>query len=83
MFPSLRLGYLVVPPLLIPQIRKWKRLADYHSNSIYQLALMRFIENGDLERHIRRMKKEYVTRRDNLLALLHIHFGKKDELNLY
>jgi len=77
MFPSLRLGYLVVPSLLIPQIRKWKRLADHHSNSIYQLALMRFIENGDLERHIRRMKREYKKRQDNLLALLHTHFGEK------
>lgn len=83
MFPSLRLGYLIVPPLLIPQLRKWKRLADHHSNSIYQLALMRFIENGDLERHIRRMKKEYKKRRDNLLALLHMYFGDKVKIYGY
>lgn len=38
---------------------------------------MRFIENGDLERHIRQMKREYKKRRDNLLALLHTHFGEK------
>jgi GntR family transcriptional regulator/MocR family aminotransferase len=75
MFPSLRLGYLVVPAFLVPQIREWKRLADHHSNSIYQLALMRFIENGDLERHIRRMKREYKKRRDNLLTLLQTYFA--------
>ncbi|MDF2925119.1 MAG: aminotransferase [Paenibacillaceae bacterium] len=77
MFPSLRLGYLVVPPALVPQLREWKRLADHHSNSIYQIALMRFIENGDLERHIRRMKREYKKRRDNLLSMLHLKFGEK------
>jgi GntR family transcriptional regulator/MocR family aminotransferase len=77
MFPSLRLGYLVVPHTLVPQLREWKRLADHHSNSIYQIALMRFIENGDLERHIRRMKREYKKRRDNLLSMLHLKFGEK------
>ena len=76
MFPSLRLGYLVVPPSLVPQLREWKRLADHHSNSIYQLALMRFIENGDLERHIRRMKREYKKRRDHLLSMLQLKFGE-------
>lgn len=77
MFPSLRLGYLVVPHELISPVRHWKRLADHHSNSINQLALMRFIESGELERHIRRMKREYKKRRDHLLALLHTLFGEK------
>lgn len=77
LFPSLRLGYLVVPPALIPQLREWKRLADHHSASIYQLALMRFIESGELERHIRRMKRTYKKRRDHLLSLLQTHFGEK------
>lgn len=81
MFPSLRLGYLVVPAVLIPQLREWKRLADHHSNSIYQIALMRFIESGDLERHIRRMKREYKKRRDNLLAMLNEKFGER--VNIY
>lgn len=76
MFPSIRLGYLVLPEQLIPQMRELKRLADHHSNSIYQLALMRFIESGELERHIRRMKKEYQKRRDRLIELLHQNFGE-------
>ena len=77
LFPSVRLGYLVVPLCLIPQMRELKRLADHHSNSAYQLALMQFIENGDLERHIRRMKIEYRKRRDCLLELLHTRFGAR------
>lgn len=77
MFPSLRVGYLVVPKKLVPSIREWKRLADHHSNSIYQLALMRFMESGALERHIRRMKKVYLSRRDQLLLLLRKCFGEK------
>ncbi|MGI6733668.1 MAG: PLP-dependent aminotransferase family protein [Anaerovoracaceae bacterium] len=77
LFPSIRLGYLVVPEHLVPGMRELKRLSDHHSNSVYQLALMRFIENGDLDRHIRRMKKEYQKRRDLLIELLHEYFGDR------
>lgn len=75
LFPSLRLGYLVLPPALIERFREWKRLSDHHSNSLCQLALMRFIESGDLQRHILRMKRLYARRRDTLLVLLEAHFG--------
>lgn len=74
MFPSLRLGYLVVPFSLVEKIRELKRLADHHSNSVYQLALMRFIESGSLERHIRHMKKVYQKRRSELVGLLEQYF---------
>lgn len=77
LFPSMRLGYLVVPLHLVSQMRELKRLADHHSNSIYQLALLRFIEDGDFKRHIRRMKKEYRQRRDFLLEMLPVYWGKK------
>lgn len=74
LYPSLRLGYIVLPPQLIMQFREWKRLGDHHTNSVSQLALMRFIESGDLERHIRHMKKVYRNRRDLLLELLDQYF---------
>lgn len=75
MYPSLRLGYLVLPRQLTDLFREWKRLGDHHSNSISQLALMRFIESGELERHIRRMKKIYRSRRELLLELLPRYFS--------
>jgi GntR family transcriptional regulator/MocR family aminotransferase len=74
LFPSLRLGYIVLPFPLIEQFREWKRLGDHHSNSLNQLTLMRFIESGELERHIARMKKIYHKRRDTLIAGLHEYF---------
>ncbi len=77
LFPSLRLGYLVVPERFVPRMRELKRLSDHHSNSVYQLGLMRFMESGEVERHIRRMKKVYRTRRDSLLELLRTYFGER------
>ncbi len=75
LFPSLRLGYLVVPEHLVPKMRELKRLSDHHSNAVYQLALMQWIESKELERHIRRMKKVYLSRRDLLMNLLQENFG--------
>ncbi len=74
LFPSLRLGYMVLPLPLVEQCREWKRLGDHHSNSLNQLTLMRFIESGELERHIARMKKIYHQRRDILIAGLKEYF---------
>lgn len=74
LYPSLRLGNIVLPPQLVRIFREWKRLGDHHTNSVSQLALMRFIESGDLERHIRHMKKVYRNRRDLLLELLGQYF---------
>ncbi len=81
MFPSIRLGYLVVPEQLVSKIRELKRLADHHSNSIYQLALMHFIESGELERHIRHMKKEYRKRHDILLEKMDAMFGEMIQIH--
>ncbi|MGE4486150.1 MAG: PLP-dependent aminotransferase family protein [Oscillospiraceae bacterium] len=81
MYPSLRLGYLVLPWPLVEQCRQWKRLSDHHTNSICQLALMRFIESGDLERHIMCMKKVYRRRRACLISLLRKYFC--DRLKIY
>lgn len=77
MFPSLRLGYLVVPAHLVSRVRELKRLADHHSNSITQLALMRFLESGEFARHVRRMKRIYRKRRDLLRDLLPRYFGNR------
>lgn len=74
LFPSLRLGYLVLPEALAPQFREWKRLGDHHTNSLSQLALARFIGDGSLERHIARMRKIYRQRRDKLIQCLTASF---------
>ena len=77
LFPSLRLGYMVLPEHVCEQCMGWKRRADHHSNVLNQLTLMRFIESGDLEHHALRMQKIYLRKRDSLLDGLKEHFGDK------
>jgi GntR family transcriptional regulator/MocR family aminotransferase len=68
--PTLRLGYLVVPPPLAVAFAKAKRLADRHSPSLEQEALAELIENGGYERHVRRVRRRNGERRAALLAAL-------------
>lgn len=72
LFPALRLGYLVLPASLVEPFRAAKWTCDRHSPSLEQEALARFIEDGHFERHLRRCRKLYATRRAALLdALTH------------
>jgi len=73
--PALRLGYAIVPWALVEQARQIKQLADLHTPTVEQLTLARFIDRGDLDRHIARVKKVYRRRRDALLAALQVHFA--------
>ncbi len=80
LFPSLRLGFLLLPKSLVPDFREWKRLSDHHTNSVSQLALARWMESGAFERHIRRMKKVYRQRRTEMVDLLRERFGGAVEI---
>lgn len=68
--PQLRLGYMVLPPALVPLFRQAKRLTDRHAPVMEQRALAALIESGSYERHIRRMRREYERRRSALLAAI-------------
>lgn len=81
LFPSLRLGYMVLPFSLVDQCREWKRLSDHHSNSINQLALARFIANGEMERYVMKTKKLYLKRRNQMISLLNEFFPGKVKIH--
>lgn len=67
MFPSLRLGYLVVPPGLRSDFVNAKWQDDFGSPAIEQAALARFMADGGFERHLRRSWKTLRERRAALL----------------
>ena len=67
LFPSLRLGYMVVPERLVDRVLKLRFETDSWVNSVNQAVLAAFIDEGHLGRHIRRMREIYAER----LAALH------------
>jgi len=71
MLPELRLGYAVLPPALLKAVQTVKYLHDWHTPSLNQLALAKFIDDGHLLRHIRRCHEVYAARRARLQHWFH------------
>lgn len=67
LFPSLRLGYLVMPPALRTDLVTAKWAQDFGSSAIEQAALARFMLSGAFERHLRRSARTLQERRAALL----------------
>jgi GntR family transcriptional regulator/MocR family aminotransferase len=76
LFPSLRIGFLVVPPALRKSVLAIKHLSDQHTSGVLQSVLADFIGEGHFERHVRRMRKQNAERRAALLQALHDAFGE-------
>ena len=68
--PALRMGWLVVPAAMLEPVSREKLLADRGTARIEQLALADFLTRGELDRHLRRMRTSYRTRRDAIVGAL-------------
>jgi GntR family transcriptional regulator / MocR family aminotransferase len=70
LFPSLRIGYIVVPRDLLGHFVATRRATDLGSPTLTQEVLAEFIGEGHFERHIRRMRLLYKERRSVLVESL-------------
>jgi GntR family transcriptional regulator/MocR family aminotransferase len=68
--PAMRLGWLVLPPRLLGVVQQQQRLADFGVSRIEQHAFADFLSRGELDRHLRRMRALYRSRRDALVEAL-------------
>jgi GntR family transcriptional regulator/MocR family aminotransferase len=62
LFPSLRLGYLVLPPSLVDHFLAFRYRTDFRSLGLDQAVLCDFIVGGHLGRHLRKMRDLYASR---------------------
>ncbi|CAM3458872.1 GntR family transcriptional regulator [Pseudomonas floridensis] len=67
-FPALRLGYLVLPQELVQPFSQRKALDMRHTEVSTQAVMAQFIAAGHFQRHIRRMRRAALSRRNALLA---------------
>lgn len=67
MFPTLRLGYAVVPVDLVDSFRSARAISDRGSSWVEQSAMAEFIAEGHFARHVRRMRALYAGRQAKLV----------------
>jgi GntR family transcriptional regulator / MocR family aminotransferase len=80
LFPALRIGYLIVPPQLIPPFLSLCSYTSIHVPILDQLTLEAWMTRGYLLRHIRRMRDLYAARRALLIELLQKELGHSIEV---
>jgi GntR family transcriptional regulator/MocR family aminotransferase len=80
MLPTLRLGFLVTPPSLRAALHKAKFVSDWHSSTLAQAALARFIDEGGFARHVRRISVVYRERHQMLADAIVRDFSEHLEL---
>ncbi|MET9471994.1 PLP-dependent aminotransferase family protein [Streptomyces sp. NPDC002917] len=68
--PGVRLGWMVLPEELVPEIVAAKGYGDYMSSALEQLTLAEFLTSGAYDRHVRSMRLHYRRRRDQLVTAL-------------
>ena len=73
LFPSLRLGYIVVPSGLMQTFTRIREGLDRFSPTFLQRVLTDFLVEGHFARHLRRMRGIYLGRRNALLRAIELH----------
>jgi len=82
LYPSLRLGYLLVPAPLADAVTKIRTTIDQHSPAIDQATLARFIAEGFYLSHVRRMRKIYSERREIFIEQFNKLLGDRFTLDM-
>jgi GntR family transcriptional regulator/MocR family aminotransferase len=80
LFPSLRIGYLVVPDGLMDAFTAAQRLSHIHVPALEQAVLADFLAEGHFGRHLRRMRALYAARGAALIRAIRREAGGALEL---
>ncbi len=73
--PGLRIGFLVAPEALVERLSAIRRIVDRQGDHLLESAVAELLDEGEIQRHIRRAKRVYTERRERLAALLTSRFG--------
>jgi GntR family transcriptional regulator/MocR family aminotransferase len=73
--PGLRIGFVVAPPVLVARLEEERAVVDMQGNHVVEAAVAELLEEGEVQRHARRVRRIYHRRRDVLCAALSRHLG--------
>ncbi len=71
--PGFRVGWLVASRELIAHLAHLKRTTDYHTPLVLQAALCDFVQRGEYDAHLRRLRRVYRARMAAAAAAVKAH----------
>ncbi|PTT01536.1 GntR family transcriptional regulator [Pedobacter sp. HMWF019] len=74
--PGFRSGYLVAPENLIAELGKLRGIVDRQGDILMEQALAELLEEGEIQRHLKKALKVYHERRDVFCELLKSNLGE-------
>ena len=80
--PGLRIGYIVAPPSVLTSVSAIRSLLDIQGDLATEAAVATLIEDGELQRHVARVRRVYANRREILANCLRQTFGDGVEFTL-
>jgi GntR family transcriptional regulator/MocR family aminotransferase len=80
--PGLRLGYVVAPAPVQQELLRRRYYLDRQGDHLTEAAVAELIEDGELQRHTRRMRRAYQARRDHCVSLLRQQLGAALDLDV-
>jgi GntR family transcriptional regulator/MocR family aminotransferase len=73
--PGLRIAFVVAPPPLLARMAAERALVDRQGDAVLECSIAELIEDGDLDRHVRRTRRIYRARRDAFFENLERELG--------
>jgi GntR family transcriptional regulator/MocR family aminotransferase len=75
--PGVRLGYLVARAEIAERVAQLRTFLDRQGDHVVERAVAELIEDGELERHAKRVARAYLERRNVLIESLRREFGEQ------
>jgi GntR family transcriptional regulator / MocR family aminotransferase len=77
--PAFRVGYLVAPEEVVEHLAYFRRIIDRQGDFVLENAIAELMQEGIIQKHLKKSMKEYRIRRDFFCDLLNVKL--KNEIN--
>lgn len=78
--PGLQVGFLAGPAHLIKTLAQQRQLVDWPGNQVQEATIEELFQDGEIARHLRRLRKLTEERRETMVDRLLLHLGSAIEV---
>ena len=74
-YPGIRTGFIVAPKVLISEMVKYRRIIDRQGDHVMERAIANLMQDGTLQRYLRKSRKSYKKRKEYFCQILRTDFS--------